>query len=210
MNETSCEDTASVPKCSISVIEHVLNEASWLALLNFQNIFVLSLKLTHAWIMRPDLHISAHCVLKNLSVYRSSYLTPQMTQNLLKSGQKSLSFLLLSMTYFKWFLPTVYSAELWDMTDCFTSYARIRIKTRVPPEWGRSSWQLGQVLQIGRGPRWGRGKGIISSSCLGSWFSITVSMMIHVGVASFIASTFFLQSWSSPFFIVYKIGHSSS
>ena len=135
---------------------------------------------------------------------------PQMTQNLLKSGQKSLSFLLLSMTYFKWFLPTVYSAELWDMTDCFTSYARIRIKTRVPPERGRSSWQLGQVLQVGRGPRWRRGKGIISSSCLGSWFSITVSMMIHVGVASFIASTFFLQSWSSPFFIVYKIGHSSS
>ena len=125
-------------------------------------------------------------------------------------------FLYLNERYRQWhilsdFCPlcSVYSAELWDMIDCFTSYARIRIKTRVPPEWGRSSWQLGQVLQIGRGPRWGRGKGIISSSCLRSWFSITVSMMIHV-VASFIASSFFLHTWTSPFFIVYKIGHSSS
>ena len=109
------------------------------------------------------------------------------------------------------FLPTV--LEIWRLIwlIVFTSYARIRIKTRVPPERGRSSWQLGQVLQVGRGPRWRRGKGIISSSWLRSWLGITISMMMHVVVASL----FFRHSWCSlvstaSFFVVDEIRHSSS
>ena len=78
------------------------------------------------------------------------------------------------------------------MIDCwFTSYARIRIKTRMPPERGRSSWQLGQVLQIGCRPGWRRGQGIISPiSCFRSRFSVATMVITMAIFRAFVATLF--------------------
>ena len=199
MNGPREESYCCVSKCSISVIEHVLVFEARAAAQFSKYLCLSTYELTHAWIMRAHLHTSAHCVQLHVClqiIIQQSLISP-------------LKWLKYYWNYY--FLPTV--LEIWRLIwlIVFTSYARIRIKTRVPPERGRSSWQLGQVLQVGRWPRWRRGKGIISSSWLRSWLGITISMMMHVVVASL----FFRHSWCSSFstasfFVVDKIRHSSS